>query len=60
MSIVKSQLQDFMSSAPSSAGGEISATQIPATELAIATSAGATSITRPRCRWFCDRQRDSY
>lgn len=45
MSIVKSELRDFRSSAVNSDGGAISATQIPATELAIATGGGATSIT---------------
>lgn len=45
MSVTKGQLRDFRSSAVNSDGGVISAIQIPATELAIATSAGATSIT---------------
>ena len=45
MSIVKSQLRDFRSSAVDSNGGAISATQIPASELSVAAVIGNTSIT---------------
>ena len=45
MSIVKSQLQDFRSSVAESAGGAISATQIPATETSIAYTANSPTVT---------------
>lgn len=45
MSIVKSELKDYKSSAANSDGGAISATQIPATELSVAASATDTTIT---------------